>query len=81
MKEAEGYQAKKRRRSTLLVLAITLHNIPEGLAVGGAFGAVAAGFPSASLIPGSQEEGNKDLASMSLMVGFTVMMILDVALG
>lgn len=37
------------RRSTLLVLAITLHNIPEGLAVGVAFGAVAADVPSASL--------------------------------
>ena len=33
----------------LLVLAITLHNFPEGLAVGVAFGAVAAGVPSASL--------------------------------
>lgn len=29
------------QRTTLLVLAITLHNIPEGLAVGVAFGAVA----------------------------------------
>ena len=29
------------QRSTLLVLAITLHNIPEGLAVGVAFGAAA----------------------------------------
>ena len=37
------------QRSTLLVLAITLHNIPEGLAVGVAFGAVAANLPSASL--------------------------------
>lgn len=37
------------QRSTLLVLAITLHNIPEGLAVGVAFGAVAADLPSASL--------------------------------
>ncbi len=33
------------------------------------------------VIPGSQENGNKDLASMCLMIGFTVMMILDVALG
>ncbi|OYD06311.1 ZIP family metal transporter [Paludifilum halophilum] len=162
--EAEGFYPKTRRRSTLLVLAITLHNIPEGLAVGVAFGAVAADFPSASLagavalglgigiqnfpegvavsfplrrdgmsrkksffygqlsgivepiagvigalavifvqpllpyalsfaagamifvvveevIPGSQEEGNTDLASMSLMAGFAIMMILDVALG
>jgi ZIP family zinc transporter len=37
------------QRSTLLVLAITFHNIPEGLAVGVAFGAVAAGLPSATI--------------------------------
>ncbi|WP_106496572.1 ZIP family metal transporter [Lentibacillus sp. Marseille-P4043] len=164
MESAEGINPEKKKRSTLLVFAITLHNIPEGLAVGVAFGAVMAGFDSASLasavaltigigiqnfpegvavsmplrrdgmsrkksfmygqfsgmvepisaiigvlavsfiqpllpyalsfaagamifvvaeevIPGSQEEGNKDLASLALMIGFTVMMILDVALG
>lgn len=37
------------RRSTLLVMAITLHNIPEGLAVGVAFGAAAAGQTGATL--------------------------------
>jgi ZIP family zinc transporter len=37
------------RRSVLLVLAITLHNIPEGLAVGVAFGAAAFGYSSASV--------------------------------
>lgn len=164
MSQAEGIRPKQRKRSTLLVLAITLHNIPEGLAIGVSFGAVAMGSPSASLagalalaigigiqnipegaavsmpllrdgytrrksfmfgqfsgmvepisavigflavsfiepilplalafaagamifvvteevIPSSQEEGNKDLAVMSLMIGFTIMMILDVALG
>ncbi|MGP4074025.1 ZIP family metal transporter [Piscibacillus sp. B03] len=164
IESAEGIKPNKKKRSTLLVFAITLHNIPEGLAIGVAFGAVAAGLPSSSItgaialaigigiqnfpegvavsmplrregmsrrksfmygqfsgmvepiaaiigvlavtfvqpilpyalsfaagamvfvvaeevIPGSQEEGNKDLASMSLMIGFTVMMILDVALG
>src|SRR5690625_476028 len=164
MDQAEGIHPEKKKRSTLLMFAITLHNIPEGLAIGVAFGAVATGSPSASLagaialaigigiqnlpegvavsmplfrdgmsrkksflygqfsgmvepisavigvlavtfiepllpyalsfaagamifvvveqvIPGSQEEGNEDLASMSLMIGFTVMMILDVALG
>ena len=40
------------RRSILLVLAITLHNIPEGLAVGVAFGAAAAGYPSATVAAG-----------------------------
>jgi zinc transporter, ZIP family len=37
------------QRSVLLVLAITLHNFPEGLAVGVAFGAAAAGIPEATL--------------------------------
>ena len=48
MKEAEGIKTSWKR-ATLLVSAITLHNIPEGLAIGVAFGAVAAGIPSATL--------------------------------
>jgi ZIP family zinc transporter len=120
MNQAEGIQPEKRRRSTLLMLAITLHNIPEGLAIGVAFGAVAAGFPSVSLagaitlaigalavivvqpllpyalsfaaggmifvveeerIPSSHENGNRDLATIWLLVGYVIMMILDVAFG
>lgn len=46
--QAEGIKTHWQR-SVLLVLAITLHNIPEGLAVGVAFGALAADLPSASL--------------------------------
>jgi ZIP family zinc transporter len=46
--EAEGVKTSWQR-SILLVLAITLHNIPEGLAVGVAFGAAASGLPSATL--------------------------------
>jgi len=46
--EAEGVKTSWER-SILLVLAITLHNIPEGLAVGVAFGAVGAGLPAAAL--------------------------------
>jgi ZIP family zinc transporter len=150
--------------SILLVLAITLHNIPEGLAVGVAFGAVGAGVEGASMgaaialafgigmqnfpegaavslplrrsgftrsraflygqasamvepvaavagaafvlmaqpvlpyalafaagamvfvvveevVPEAHQSGNADLATLALMVGFTVMMSLDVALG
>ena len=48
IENAEGVKSGWQR-SVLLVLAITLHNIPEGLAVGVAFGAVAAGIPAASL--------------------------------
>jgi ZIP family zinc transporter len=161
LEEAEGPRTSWRR-AFLLVSAITLHNIPEGLAVGVAFGGVISGVPSASiagavvlslgigiqnfpegvavalplhgegvgkgkcfwygqlsalveplaavtgavavglaapllpyalsfaagamvyvvveeLIPESQREGNVDLATVSLMVGFVVMMVLDVA--
>lgn len=48
MEEAEGIKTNWSR-SILLVLAITLHNIPEGLAVGVGFGAVGASIGSASL--------------------------------
>jgi ZIP family zinc transporter len=48
MDEAEGPKTSWHR-SILLVMAITLHNIPEGLAVGVAFGALASDLPSATL--------------------------------
>ncbi len=163
LEEAEGIPTSWRR-VILLVLAITLHNIPEGLAVGVAFGAAGLGIPSATLagavalaigiglqnfpegvavamplrregmsvgrsfwygqisgavepvagvlgaaavllaqpllpfalsfaagamvfvvveevIPESQRAGHGDLATLGLMLGFAVMMVLDVALG
>ena len=48
MQSAEGIKTTWQR-SVLLVLAITLHNFPEGLAVGVAFGAAAAGVEGATL--------------------------------
>ncbi len=48
VEEKEGVKTDWHR-TTLMVLAIALHNIPEGLAVGVAFGAVAAGIPGADL--------------------------------
>ena len=163
LKETEGVPTSWRR-SVLLVSAVTLHNIPEGLAIGVAFGAAAAGVEEATvagaavlalgigiqnfpeglavamplrrermsrfkaffygqasgmvepvagvagaalvllmrpllpyalafaagamifvvveeLIPESQRNRNTDLATMGAMVGFAVMMALDVALG
>ena len=47
-KEAEGVKTPWHK-SILLVLAITLHNIPEGLAVGVIFGGVAAGIDGATI--------------------------------
>lgn len=49
--KAEGIKTQWRR-SILLVLAITLHNIPEGLAVGVVFGALAANPEPALLASG-----------------------------
>jgi ZIP family zinc transporter len=46
--DAEGIHTSWRR-SVLLISAITLHNIPEGLAVGVAFGAAASGMSGASV--------------------------------
>ncbi|HCQ28818.1 MAG TPA: ZIP family metal transporter [Flavobacteriales bacterium] len=48
IEQAEGVKTKWSK-TVLLVLAITLHNIPEGLAVGVAFGAIAANMPGADL--------------------------------
>ncbi len=48
MKKAEGPKTGWQR-SVLLVMAITIHNIPEGLAIGVAFGAVAYGMDSATI--------------------------------
>lgn len=46
--ESEGVKTQWHK-TTLLVLAITLHNIPEGLAVGVLFGAAGAGMEDASI--------------------------------
>lgn len=50
--QAEGIKTSWQR-SVLLVMAITLHNIPEGLAVGVAFGAAASGSISGATIAGA----------------------------
>lgn len=47
LEETEGVKTKLHK-TTLLILAITLHNIPEGLAVGVLFGAAAMGIPDTS---------------------------------
>ncbi len=50
--QAEGIKTSWQR-SVLLVLAITLHNIPEGLAVGVAFGAAATGDLGSATVAGA----------------------------
>lgn len=61
--EAEGVKTELHR-STLLVLAITLHNIPEGLAVGVLFGA-------ASTLVGV-EQTEMIIAAISLAIGIGI---------
>ncbi|MFC1522021.1 ZIP family metal transporter [Elusimicrobiota bacterium] len=48
IEEAEGIKTTWQK-NTLFFLAMTLHNIPEGLAVGVAFGAAASGIEAATL--------------------------------
>jgi ZIP family zinc transporter len=48
LSETEGIRTKLHK-TTLLILAITLHNIPEGLAVGVLFGAAALGMEDTSI--------------------------------
>jgi zinc transporter, ZIP family len=48
LEEKEGVKTHLHK-TTLLILAITLHNIPEGLAVGVLFGAASIGMPDTSI--------------------------------
>lgn len=50
MDAAQGRQNDRLNRIILLVLSITLHNIPEGLAVGVAFGALGSGYTPETLM-------------------------------
>ena len=62
------------RRSTLLVLAITLHHIPEGLAIGVAAGAAGAGVPQATV--GAAVALGLGLGLQNLPEGLAVSMML-----
>ena len=81
------------QRTTMMVLAVTLHNIPEGMAVGVVYAGFLAGGCTISaagamlyvvveeLIPEMSEGKHSNLGTVFFAVGFSVMMILDVALG
>ncbi len=49
MRFSPALPADRGRRSILLVSSITLHNLPEGMAIGVSFGALSAGFTPAAL--------------------------------
>ena len=48
--KSKKYKDNKLKRSLMLIFSITLHNIPEGLAVGVAFGSIAYNLEGASIL-------------------------------
>ena len=69
-------------RAGLLVSALTIHNVPEGMAVGVAFAAGAMLYVVVDeLIPESHARGNERAATLALLAGFALMMGLDNAFG
>ena len=77
-KETEGIKTPWHR-TTLLTLAITLHNIPEGLAVGVLFGGVAAGFEGANI--GGAVALALGIGLQNFPEGFAVAMPLTLQIG
>ena len=51
----EGPHTKRLKKSAKMFLAVTVHNIPEGLAVGFAFGAAAGGEQGGYIISDSSK--------------------------
>ena len=89
--KAEGPKSRLAR-TTMMVLAVTLHNIPEGMAVGVVFAGLVSGSAEITagamlyvvveeLIPEMSEGEHSNIGVVMFAVGFTVMMALDVALG
>jgi zinc transporter, ZIP family len=72
----EGPVSASLRRIWLFVIAIALHNFPEGLAVGAMLFVI-----SDEIIPETHRKGFETEGTFGLMVGFVVMMMLDVTLA
>lgn len=84
-KNAEGPKVRLKR-TTMMVLTVTLHNIPEGMAVGVpyllSFAAGAMLYVVVEeLIPEMSQGDHSHSGPIFFALGFSLMMILDVALG
>ena len=90
--QAEGPKSQLQR-TTMMVLAVTLHNIPEGMAVGVVYAGYLAGTAQITaagamlyvvveeLIPEMSQGQHSNVGTVFFAVGFSVMMVLNVALG
>ena len=78
--EPEGLKAKLQK-TTMMVLAVTLHNIPEGIAVGVVLAGAMIYVVVEELIPESHSGEHSNIGTIGVAIGFVIMMILDVALG
>lgn len=90
--QPEGIKIKLKK-TTMLVLAVALHNIPEGMAVGVLFASWLSGNGTIAmagamiyvvveeLIPEMSVGEHSNLGTVFFALGFTVMLALDVALG
>lgn len=76
----EGVKAKLKK-TTMMVLAVTLHNIPEGMTVGVTFAGAMIYVVVEELIPKSQVGEHSNIGTIGVAIGFVIIMILDVALG
>ena len=90
--QAEGPKSQLQR-TMMMVLAVTLHNIPEGMAVGVVYAGVLSGGAQITaagamlyvvveeLIPEMSQGQHSNTGTVFFAVGFSLMMALDVALG
>ena len=69
-------------RTAMLALAVTIHNLPEGMAVGVVFAGAENGAAGLSVAGALSSEGqHSNLSTIGFAIGFVLMMVLDVVMG
>lgn len=80
-KNQEGIKTAHISKTTMMLFAVTLHNIPEGMSVGVAFAGAMMYVVIEELIPESQSGKHSNIGTIGAAIGFALMMVLDIALG